>query len=102
MQNQTKIVKAIAWPINERSAQKLGLIPTLQRAEALVRTVAVHKDLLAAAWDDIVALVPRERICAWVLNERAELEHWLGRQVGYITSDDPVLALTVRDAQTVA
>ncbi len=84
--------------INERSSQKLGLVPTLQRAEPLVKVVAVHKDLLSASWDDVTAVIAPERICAWVLNERTELEHWLGRGVGFITSDEPVLALEVRQA----
>lgn len=88
--------------INDRSAQRLGLVPTLERVESLVRVVAVHKDLLASQWDEITAIIPRERICAWVLNERAELEHWLSRGVGFITSDEPVLALDVREAQAAA
>lgn len=82
--------------INEQSSQKLGLVPTLQRAAPLVRTVAIHKDLLAAQWDLITPIISPDRICAWVLNERAELEHWLARNVGFITSDDPVLALATR------
>jgi glycerophosphoryl diester phosphodiesterase len=31
-----------------------------------------------------------------VLNEEEEIEHWLGQGVGWITSDDPALALAVR------
>lgn len=82
--------------VNARSAQKLGLVPTLQRAEPLVQVVAIHKELLQSDWDEITAIIPKERTCAWVLNEREELEYWLGRGVGFITTDEPKLALEVR------
>ncbi|MBN9314648.1 MAG: glycerophosphodiester phosphodiesterase [Devosia sp.] len=85
--------------INEKSAERLGLLATLQRANALVSVVAVHKDLLAAQWAEITATIPPDRICAWTVNEAAEIAAWLDRGVGYITSDDPVLALATRSAR---
>jgi glycerophosphoryl diester phosphodiesterase len=82
--------------VNARSAEPLGVAATVARAAELADLLAVEKTLLAASSSDIEALVSRERLCCWVLNEREELEHWLGAGVGWITSDDPSLALAVR------
>ncbi|CAN7676985.1 glycerophosphodiester phosphodiesterase family protein [Rhizobium sp. LjRoot258] len=82
--------------INAKSAEALGVTATITKAAELADIVAVEKTLLAAAFPDAVAIVSRERLCCWVLNEREELEHWLSQGVGWITSDDPALALVVR------
>ncbi|MDM9623991.1 glycerophosphodiester phosphodiesterase family protein [Rhizobium sp. S96] len=84
--------------INAKSAERLGVAATVARAAELADLVAVEKTLLAASAAEIEAIISRERLCCWVLNERAELEHWLGQGVGWITSDDPSLALAVRAA----
>jgi len=82
--------------INDKSAEKLGgLAAALDRADDLVRIIAIHKDLLAASWTEVTARIAPSRLCAWTINERAEIETWLARGVGFVTSDDPVLALEV-------
>lgn len=82
--------------INARSAEALGVQTMVRRAAALVEIVAVEKTLLATAFEEINAIIPRTRLCAWVLNDREGIETWLAHGVGWITSDDPALALSVR------
>lgn len=82
--------------INSRSVEALGLTASVSQAATLAEIVAVEKALFAAAFEEITAIVPRERLCVWVLNDRAGLEVWLARNVGWITSDDPILALSAR------
>ena len=74
----------------------------MRRADTFVSFIAVHKELLASAWDGIIAIIPPQRLCAWTVNERDELLGWVSRGVGYITSDDPVLALAIRGTSEAA
>lgn len=82
--------------VNAASAAELGVPETIAAAERLCRYVAVHKDLLSERWDEITALLPLERIGAWVTNTPEEIDRWLAARTAFITSDDPVLALALR------
>lgn len=82
--------------INAKSAEALGAAATFAKAAKVAGLVAIEKSLLAATFHDVAAIISRDRLCCWVLNEEEEIEHWLGQGVGWITSDDPALALAVR------
>lgn len=83
--------------INHKSAQPLGLEATLRAALDRAEIVAVEKSLLADQWEAVLTIVPRERLGVWVPNTQEDIGFWLDRRPGYLTSDDPVLALAVRD-----
>ncbi len=59
--------------------------------------IAIEKSLLAEHWDAVLAILPLEQLGAWVPNTEEDIAFWLERRTGYLTSDDPVLALSVRD-----
>lgn len=82
--------------VNARSAEAPGLEETLRSAAEHAHVVAVQKDLFAPEWDLTTRLIPLERLGVWVPNTREELAHWLQRRPGFLTTDDPVLAVAVR------
>ncbi len=82
--------------INAKSSEKLGVTTTISKAAAIADIVAIEKSLLATNWQEVTAIASRDRLCCWALNDEEALEHWLGQGVGWITSDDPVLALSIR------
>lgn len=83
--------------LDRRSAEMLG---GLERAVArfvdLDCTIAVERTLLALDFDRCLAMVGTERLGVWVPNTSAELDHWLRRPIGQLTSDRPDLALALR------
>ncbi|MEQ8444603.1 MAG: glycerophosphodiester phosphodiesterase family protein [Pelagibacterium sp.] len=83
--------------INHKSAQALGLEETLTAAADRAEIIAVERSLLAEQWDAVLAIVPLDRLGAWVPNTDEDIGFWLERRTGYLTSDDPVLALAMRD-----
>lgn len=83
---------------DRNSAERMGLASGLQAILDVSDIVAVEKGLLDAHWDEIVALVPLDRLGAWVPNEEAELAHWLAKPIRQITTDCPDLAVRVRGA----
>lgn len=83
--------------INHKSAEPLGLEATLRAAAERAEIIAVEKSLLVEQWEAILAVVPLERLGAWVPNTQEDIVFWLERGTGYLTSDDPVLALSTRD-----
>ena len=82
-----------------RSAEMLGGIErALAHYAALPRCiVAVHKDLLGRSWSRCLEVLGRERLGVWVLNEPAELAHWMALPLRQITTDRPDLALAARE-----
>lgn len=59
----------------------------------LVDIVAIRHDYLDEVYDQVCALWPKNRLCAWTVNERDDILHWLDRGIGHITTDRPDLAL---------
>lgn len=88
--------------INHKSAQRLGLQATLMAAADRAEIIAVEKSLLAEQWEAVLAVVPLDRLGAWVPNTEEDIGFWLERRTGYLTSDDPVLALAIRDKLTLS
>ena len=78
-----------------------GLAGFIARVAELVDIVALRHDYLAAHWDEVCRLWPKDRLGAWTVNEEAEMRLWLAREVGHLTSDRPDLALTAREAMMV-
>jgi len=78
------------------SAERRGLEAGLAEAKEVAEIIAVEKSLLAAEWDAITSLVPRERLAVWTPNTEEELADWLDRGLRDVTTDRPDLALAVR------
>jgi glycerophosphoryl diester phosphodiesterase len=78
------------------AAEAQGLRPGLVRAFAVADVVAVEKSLLAAEWDAITAIVPLDRLGAWVPNDEFDIAHWLSRSLRQITTDRPDMAIGLR------
>jgi glycerophosphoryl diester phosphodiesterase len=94
-----------AWPagrvlasLDHRSAEMLGgMTAALARYAAIPGCiVAVQKTLLEATWDRCQAALGSARLGVWVVNEPAELRHWLHMPLRQITTDRPDLALAAR------
>lgn len=75
-----------------------GMEAFLNKAKPLVDIIAVHHELMAAEWSRIVAMHPKEKLCVWTVNDEQGLRHWLGKGLGYLTTDSPDLALRVQAA----
>ena len=73
-----------------------GLKRFLEQADEFVEIVAIHHELMEAEWDLITDRLPLDRLCVWTLNDEALIGKWLERSIGYLTSDSPDLALTLR------
>lgn len=83
---------------DHKSAERLGLVAGLETLNRCADIIAVEKSLLAADWDQIIALVPLDRLGAWVPNHSADLAYWLAKPIRQITTDRPDLALNIREA----
>jgi glycerophosphoryl diester phosphodiesterase len=79
--------------VNGSSAEKLGgLDAVLDELDAAkVDYVAVHHALLDREMEHLLRRVGAERLCAWVINEPAEIARWMEAPVAYITTDRPDL-----------
>lgn len=77
-------------------AETEGVLDGLNRRLAVADIVAVEKTLLGAHWDLITANAPLSRLGAWVPNQKADLETWMGRGLRQVTTDNPDVALEVR------
>lgn len=75
-----------------------GMEAFLAKAKPLVDIIAVHHELMEAEWSRIIATHPREKLCVWTINDELRLRHWLGKGLGYLTSDSPDLALRLQAA----
>jgi len=73
-----------------------GVLEGLKARLALADIIAIEKSLLSAHWDLITANMPLDRLGAWVPNEMADLENWMGRGLRQVTTDNPDVALEVR------
>ncbi len=73
-----------------------------ERVDDLVHIVAIHHELMDAEWALITAMLPRDRLCVWTLNDEALIRTWLERGIGRLTSDSPDLALRLRTEVAVA
>ncbi|WP_011580336.1 MULTISPECIES: glycerophosphodiester phosphodiesterase family protein [Chelativorans] len=83
--------------VNAAWAQKQGgLAAFLDHVEPLVKTVAIHHELMEAEWALIRKRLPLERLCVWTLNDEPLIRQWLERGIGHLTSDQPDLALSLR------
>jgi glycerophosphoryl diester phosphodiesterase len=89
--------------VNADWAERAGGIESfVSRVKPLVDIIAVHHELMGAEWDRIIGLHPKDKVCVWTVNEEAALRHWLGKGLGYLTSDNPDLALSLRSGDRAA
>jgi len=75
-----------------------GMEAFLTRAKPLVDVIAVHHELMEAEWSRFVDQHPREKLCVWTVNDEEALRYWLGKGLGYLTTDSPDLALRLQAA----
>ncbi len=88
--------------VNEDWAERQGGLKTfLSRVQPCVEIVAIHHVLMEKEWDLITAMLPRNRLCVWILNEDWLIKRWLERGIGHLTSDNPDLALKLKASTSV-
>ncbi|MEQ1408419.1 glycerophosphodiester phosphodiesterase family protein [Neorhizobium sp. Rsf11] len=83
--------------LSHKSVEARGL---RQSVEAMLRVsdvLAVEKALLSEEWDLLSALIPAERLGAWVPNDLDDLSFWLKQPIRQITTDRPDLAVKARE-----
>lgn len=89
--------------VNANAAARQGGIESfIGQVGDLVRIIAVHHDLFEAEFDRITALFPLERLGVWTVNDAQLIARWIARAPGYLTSDDPRLALALQAGQGAA
>ncbi len=80
-----------------KSAERMGgVIEGLKRQLEVSDVIAVEKGLLGPHWDAIAALVPQDRLGAWVPNSQEDISFWLSKPIRQITTDEPTLAKKLR------
>lgn len=84
------------------AARQGGIVYVIEQVRDLVSVIAIEQDLLEAEFTRITALWPLERISVWTVNEPESIANWLARGPGYLTSDDPQLALAIQTTQVTA
>ncbi|WP_417271079.1 glycerophosphodiester phosphodiesterase family protein [Celeribacter sp.] len=73
-----------------------GLEAFFAEVRNLVDIVALRHDYFATVFDQVTQMWPKDRLCAWTVNEPEALRGWLGRGIGHLTTDRPDLALALR------
>lgn len=82
-----------------KSAERLGgIIEGLKRQLEVSDIIAVEKGLLGPHWDEISALVPEDRLGAWVPNSHEDISFWLSKPIRQITTDEPTLSKKLRQS----
>lgn len=69
-----------------------GIAAFLRDVEGLVDVVGIHHELYEAELETIAALRPMQATSVWTINDADTIGHWAATGVGFIVSDDPVLA----------
>ncbi|AJE47829.1 glycerophosphodiester phosphodiesterase family protein [Celeribacter indicus] len=92
-----RLVSADAAWVEKRG----GLEEFLSGVRDLADIVALRHDYFAQVFDQVTGLWPRERLCAWTINEPELLRDWLARDIGHLTTDRPDLALALRPVAAV-
>lgn len=73
-----------------------GVDAFFAEAADLADIVALRHDYFAEVFDQVTRLWPKERLCAWTINDPDLMRDWLARGIGHLTTDRPDLALTLR------
>jgi glycerophosphoryl diester phosphodiesterase len=83
--------------VNSEWAEKAGgLEAFFDRARPLVDVIAVHHELMEVEWARIIELHPKEKLCVWTVNDEEQMCYWLAKELGYLTTDSPDLALSLQ------
>jgi len=84
--------------VDRRSIEMLGgLEQAMQRLASIPGVyVAVEKSLLVHTLDQFSTRFGADRIGAWVPNDEADLNFWLGQPIRQVTTDRPDIALRAR------
>lgn len=86
--------------IDRRSAEFFGgFDKVLKRAIDTATILAIEKSLLENVLDQCVEEVGTQRLGCWVPNTEAELEYWMSKPIGQLTTDRPDLAVLVAGRQ---
>lgn len=85
--------------LDRRSAEMLGGVErAIERFVALDCTIAIERTLLDLAFDRCHRMIGTDRLGVWVPNTPSELDYWLRKPIGQLTSDRPDIALAARSA----
>jgi glycerophosphoryl diester phosphodiesterase len=76
----------------------MGLESGIRRQLEVSDIIAVERTLLDAEWDAITALIPLDRLGAWVPNEEEDIAYWLNKPIRQITTDRPDRAVKLKGA----
>ncbi|WP_414474878.1 glycerophosphodiester phosphodiesterase family protein [Microvirga sp. M2] len=91
----------LLMPIDRRSAEFFGgFNKVLRRGIDVANVVAIEKSLLEEVIDQCVAEAGTSRVGCWVPNTETELEYWMSKPIGQLTTDRPDLALLVAGRQS--
>lgn len=83
--------------LSHKSVEARGLRQSVETMLLVSDVLAVEKALLREEWDLLSALIPAERLGAWVPNELEDLSFWLKQPIRQITTDRPDLAVKARE-----
>jgi glycerophosphoryl diester phosphodiesterase len=84
--------------LDRRSAEILGgLERAIERFLALDCTIAIERTLLDIAFERCQAMIGSEHLGVWVPNTPLEIDYWLRKPIGQLTSDRPDLAVAIRE-----
>ena len=85
--------------LDRRSAEMLGGVErAIERFVALDCTIAIERTLLDLEFDRCHRMIGTDRLGVWVPNTPSELDYWLRKPIGQLTSDRPDIALAARSA----
>jgi glycerophosphoryl diester phosphodiesterase len=84
--------------LDKKSADRMGLESGIRRQLEVSDIIAVERTLLDAEWDKITALIPLDKLGAWVPNEEDDLAYWLNKPIRQITTDRPDRAVKLKGA----
>ncbi|MFB8344475.1 glycerophosphodiester phosphodiesterase family protein [Brucella cytisi] len=87
--------------IDRRSAEFFGgFDKVLGRGNDTADILAFEKSLLENVLEQCVSEVGTDRLGCWVPNTETELEYWMARPIGQLTTDRPDLAVLVAGRQS--
>jgi glycerophosphoryl diester phosphodiesterase len=83
--------------VNAEWAERAGGVEAFfGKAKPMVDVIAVHHEMMDVEWSRIIDLHPKERLCVWTVNDEERMRYWLGKELGYLTTDSPDLALRLQ------
>lgn len=90
----------LLMPIDRRSAEFFGgFSKVLRRGLDVATVLGIEKSLLEEVLDQCIAEAGTSRVGCWVPNTEPELEYWMSKPIGQLTTDRPDLAVLIAGRQ---